>query len=177
MDNIYIRIAKIFWQLLLLPWRFMFAFVPPCHIAHGWISFICSLLFISGIAYIVTKITDLISCVTGSNSCSMIFQSTFFFTFHYASTVALLITSFILLYLFNRNKCLRHSIYSTSQWNFMAWFSGEQDCCWTSKNSRLCNCKHHLQVFISICILFLFLDMVSCHHYIMILLKSFLEGY
>ncbi|GAU43754.1 hypothetical protein TSUD_36480 [Trifolium subterraneum] len=68
MDNIYIRIAKIFWQLLLLPWRFMFAFVPPCHIAHGWISFICSLIFISGIAYIVTKITDLISCVTGINA-------------------------------------------------------------------------------------------------------------
>ncbi|WJX13678.1 hypothetical protein P8452_04046 [Trifolium repens] len=67
-DNIYIRIAKIFWQLLLLPWRFLFAFVPPCHIAHGWISFICSLLFISGIAYIVTKITDLISCVTGINA-------------------------------------------------------------------------------------------------------------
>ncbi|WJX19922.1 hypothetical protein P8452_09545 [Trifolium repens] len=67
-DNIYIRMAKIFWQLLLLPWRFMFAFVPPCHIAHGWISFICSLLFISGIAYIVTKITDLISCVTGINA-------------------------------------------------------------------------------------------------------------
>lgn len=70
MNNISIRLAKIFWQLLLLPWKFMFAFVPPCHIAHGWISFICSLLFISGIAYIVTKITDLISCVTGfpSNS-------------------------------------------------------------------------------------------------------------
>ncbi|XP_045833344.1 magnesium/proton exchanger isoform X2 [Trifolium pratense] len=68
MDNIYTRIAKIFWQLLLLPWRFMFAFVPPCHIAHGWISFICSLIFISGIAYIVTKITDLISCVTGINA-------------------------------------------------------------------------------------------------------------
>lgn len=68
MNNIYIRMARIFWQLLLLPWRFMFAFVPPCHIAHGWISFICSLLFISGIAYIVTKITDLISCVTGINA-------------------------------------------------------------------------------------------------------------
>lgn len=78
MNNIYIRIARIFWQLLLLPWRFLFAFVPPCHIAHGWISFICSLLFISGIAYIVTKITDLISCVTGFISHSMISQYTSF---------------------------------------------------------------------------------------------------
>ncbi|XP_057427190.1 magnesium/proton exchanger [Lotus japonicus] len=68
MNNVYLRIAQICWQLLLLPWRFLFAFVPPCHIAHGWISFICSLLFISGIAYIVTKLTDLISCVTGINA-------------------------------------------------------------------------------------------------------------
>ncbi|KAF1880784.1 hypothetical protein Lal_00011844 [Lupinus albus] len=68
LSNIYLRMARIFWQLLLLPWKFMFAFIPPCHIAHGWISFICSLVFISGIAYIVTKITDLISCVTGINA-------------------------------------------------------------------------------------------------------------
>ncbi|KAK7269681.1 hypothetical protein RIF29_22415 [Crotalaria pallida] len=68
LSNVYLRIGRIFWQLLLLPWRFMFAFVPPCHIAHGWISFICSLIFISGIAYIVTKLTDLISCVTGINA-------------------------------------------------------------------------------------------------------------
>ncbi|XP_028771197.1 magnesium/proton exchanger [Neltuma alba] len=67
LDNIYLRAARIFWQLLLLPWRLLFAIVPPCHIAHGWISFICSLLFISGIAYIVTKLTDMISCVTGIN--------------------------------------------------------------------------------------------------------------
>lgn len=68
LNSVYLRIARIFWRLLLIPWRFLFAFVPPCQIAHGWISFICSLLFISGIAYIVTKITDLISCVTGINA-------------------------------------------------------------------------------------------------------------
>ncbi|XP_061347315.1 magnesium/proton exchanger isoform X2 [Gastrolobium bilobum] len=67
-NNVYLRMAQVFWQLLFLPWRFLFAFVPPCHIAHGWISFVCSLLFISGIAYIVTKLTDLISCVTGINA-------------------------------------------------------------------------------------------------------------
>ncbi|KAK4282507.1 hypothetical protein QN277_013873 [Acacia crassicarpa] len=67
LDNIYLRAARICWHLLLLPWRLLFAFVPPCHVAHGWISFICSLLFISGIAYIVTKLTDMISCVTGIN--------------------------------------------------------------------------------------------------------------
>lgn len=68
LSNGYLRVAITFWQLLLVPWRLVFAFVPPYHIAHGWIAFICSLLFISGIAYIVTQLTDLISCVTGINS-------------------------------------------------------------------------------------------------------------
>nr|DAD33277.1 TPA_asm: hypothetical protein HUJ06_012128 [Nelumbo nucifera] len=68
LDNIYLRLARVSWQLILVPWRFLFAFVPPYHIAHGWIAFICSLIFISGIAYVVTKITDLISCVTGINA-------------------------------------------------------------------------------------------------------------
>lgn len=67
LNNIYLRVARIFWQSLLLPWKLLFAFVPPYQIAHGWIAFICSLIFISGVAYIVTKITDLISCVTGIN--------------------------------------------------------------------------------------------------------------
>jgi magnesium/proton exchanger len=66
-DSIYLRIAKSFWHLLLAPWKLLFAFVPPCNIAHGWIAFICSLLFISGVAFVVTRFTDLISCVTGIN--------------------------------------------------------------------------------------------------------------
>ncbi|KAK9161593.1 hypothetical protein Syun_007934 [Stephania yunnanensis] len=65
LDSRYLRLIRISWHLILMPWRVLFAFMPPCHIAHGWIAFICSLVFISGIAYIVTKLTDLISCVTG----------------------------------------------------------------------------------------------------------------
>ncbi|XVE73336.1 hypothetical protein DITRI_Ditri11bG0109500 [Diplodiscus trichospermus] len=68
LNNIHLRLARRFWQSLLAPWRLLFAFVPPHQIAHGWIAFICSLLFISGIAYIVTELTDLISCVTGINA-------------------------------------------------------------------------------------------------------------
>ncbi|XP_022757971.1 magnesium/proton exchanger [Durio zibethinus] len=68
LNNIHLRLPRIFWQSLLAPWRLLFAFVPPHHIAHGWITFICSLVFISGIAYIVTKLTDLLSCVTGINA-------------------------------------------------------------------------------------------------------------
>nr|XP_043611129.1 magnesium/proton exchanger [Erigeron canadensis] len=59
--------GRVFWHVLVAPWRLLFAFVPPYQIAHGWIAFICSLCFISGIAYIVTMLTDLISCVTGIN--------------------------------------------------------------------------------------------------------------
>lgn len=68
LNNICLRSAKIFWQLLLTPWSLLFALVPPYEIAHGWIAFICSLIFISGIAFVVTILTDLISCVTGINS-------------------------------------------------------------------------------------------------------------
>ncbi|CAN8285830.1 unnamed protein product [Cochlearia groenlandica] len=66
-ESLYLRIAKSFCQLLLAPWKILFAFVPPCNIAHGWIAFICSLLFICGVAFVVTRLTDLISCVTGIN--------------------------------------------------------------------------------------------------------------
>ncbi|KAG2563933.1 hypothetical protein PVAP13_8KG380700 [Panicum virgatum] len=68
MDSIYLRITRIFFNLLIVPWKLLFAFVPPYHIAHGWIAFICSLVLISGIAYGVTKLTDQISCVTGISS-------------------------------------------------------------------------------------------------------------
>ncbi|XP_059298042.1 magnesium/proton exchanger isoform X1 [Lycium ferocissimum] len=67
LNNIYLCLARTSWRSLLLPWKLLFAFVPPYQIAHGWIAFICSLIFISGIAYVVTKLTDLISCVTGIN--------------------------------------------------------------------------------------------------------------
>ncbi|CAK9136248.1 unnamed protein product [Ilex paraguariensis] len=74
-NSIYLQFALAFWELLLAPWRLLFAFVPPYQIAHGWIAFVCSLLFISGIAYIVTMLTDLISCVTGINSYVIAFSA------------------------------------------------------------------------------------------------------
>ncbi|KAI3966916.1 hypothetical protein MKX01_017567 [Papaver californicum] len=80
LDSIYLRLPRISWQLLLSPLMqrvikkrkkrkilLLFAFVPPCSLCHGWIAFICSLCFISGIAYVVTVFSDLISCVTGIN--------------------------------------------------------------------------------------------------------------
>ncbi|XP_076884807.1 magnesium/proton exchanger-like [Bidens hawaiensis] len=67
-DNSVLMVGRILWHALVSPWRLLFAFVPPYQIAHGWIAFICSLIFISGIAYIVTRLSDLISCVTGINA-------------------------------------------------------------------------------------------------------------
>ncbi|CAL9098598.1 unnamed protein product [Musa acuminata var. zebrina] len=65
--SFYLWIGRVLWKLILMPWRLLFAFVPPYQIAHGWIAFIGSLSFISGIAYVVTKLTEGISCVTGIN--------------------------------------------------------------------------------------------------------------
>eukprot|EP00250_Pteridium_aquilinum_P002908 c13154_g1_i2 orf=442-1935(+) len=50
---------------LAFPWRFAFAFVPPHSLFHGWATFLCSLVFITGISYVVRLLTDLIGCVTG----------------------------------------------------------------------------------------------------------------
>ncbi|GLJ34091.1 hypothetical protein SUGI_0685300 [Cryptomeria japonica] len=62
-----LRSLKILWRFINLPWRILFAFVPPCDIAHGWLAFTVSLCCITGISYVLTKLTDLISCATGIN--------------------------------------------------------------------------------------------------------------
>ncbi|XP_031496490.1 magnesium/proton exchanger 1 [Nymphaea colorata] len=67
-DHIILQLGRIFWEFILAAWRLLFAIIPPHQIAHGWISFICSLAFITGIAYVVTRLTRLIGCVTGINS-------------------------------------------------------------------------------------------------------------
>ncbi|CAA0840536.1 Magnesium/proton exchanger [Striga hermonthica] len=63
------------------------AFVLPYQIAHGWIAFVFSL------AFIVTKLTDLISCVTGHE------QST-----HICGTRMILLHFLMLLYRGQRGK-------------------------------------------------------------------------
>eukprot|EP00249_Psilotum_nudum_P011564 c23245_g1_i1 orf=568-2034(-) len=56
---------NICWNVVMFPWKFMFALVPPTAIFHGWVTFICTLVFITAISYIVTNLTNLIGCVTG----------------------------------------------------------------------------------------------------------------
>ncbi|GLJ34086.1 hypothetical protein SUGI_0685220 [Cryptomeria japonica] len=62
-----LRSLKILWRLINLPWKILFAFIPPSDIAHGWLAFIGSLCWMTGISYLLIKLTDLISCVTGLN--------------------------------------------------------------------------------------------------------------
>ncbi|GLJ34088.1 hypothetical protein SUGI_0685240 [Cryptomeria japonica] len=66
-SGVALRSLKILWRFINLPWRILFAFVPPCDIAHGWLAFTVSLCCITGISYTLTKLTNLISCVTGIN--------------------------------------------------------------------------------------------------------------
>lgn len=124
------------WYLLLLPWKVMFAFVPPYQIAHGWISFICSLMFISGIAYIVTKITDMISCVTGSfQNWNLIF---FFLKFWNPQPIFSdeMKSSFLNPDHFPcRTKRVCYCFYCIGCGNFLARFSCKQDRCSASDNS------------------------------------------
>lgn len=68
MKGKWLAMWNISYELLVLPWRFLFAFVPPHILCHGWATFCCSLVFITGISYIVTRLTNLISCVTGIDS-------------------------------------------------------------------------------------------------------------
>ncbi|CAN6381974.1 unnamed protein product [Urochloa humidicola] len=35
MDSVCLRLTRIFWNAIIAPWKFLFAFVPPYHIAHG----------------------------------------------------------------------------------------------------------------------------------------------
>lgn len=58
----------LFYELLVFPWKFLFAFVPPPNLCHGWVAFLSSLVFITGISYIVTQLTDLVGDVTGISS-------------------------------------------------------------------------------------------------------------
>ncbi|MFS7895965.1 hypothetical protein Hanom_Chr02g00159051 [Helianthus anomalus] len=54
-------VGRVLWHMPVTPWRLLFAFVPPCEIAHGWIAFICSLMFISGLNAYVIAFTALAS--------------------------------------------------------------------------------------------------------------------
>ncbi|KAI5074688.1 hypothetical protein GOP47_0010649 [Adiantum capillus-veneris] len=56
------------YEILVFPWKFLFALVPQPNVCHGWVAFVSSLFFITGISYVVTQLTNLLGDVTGISS-------------------------------------------------------------------------------------------------------------
>ncbi|KAG0568944.1 hypothetical protein KC19_6G053800 [Ceratodon purpureus] len=52
-------------HLITFPWRFLFAFLPPPSLWHGWPAFLCALAYITAIANFLIKLANLFGCVTG----------------------------------------------------------------------------------------------------------------
>ncbi len=47
------------------PWKVMFAFVPPPHIAGGWVCFFCSLFVIGVLTAVVGDAAAIFGCLIG----------------------------------------------------------------------------------------------------------------
>ncbi|XP_024369000.1 magnesium/proton exchanger 1 isoform X3 [Physcomitrium patens] len=52
-------------HLIILPWRFLFAFLPPPMLLNGWPAFMCALAFITVISCFLIKLANSFGCVTG----------------------------------------------------------------------------------------------------------------
>jgi len=51
------------YHLLAVPWRVLFAVIPPRHIWGGWASFIVALTLIGAVTYVVQEVATLLGCV------------------------------------------------------------------------------------------------------------------
>lgn len=63
--NLALTAVEFIGYLITLPWRFIFAFLPPPSLLHGWAAFLCALAHITVIACFLIKLTNLFGCVTG----------------------------------------------------------------------------------------------------------------
>mmetsp|Transcript_33258 Transcript_33258/g.93452 ORF Transcript_33258/g.93452 Transcript_33258/m.93452 type:complete len:906 (-) Transcript_33258:43-2760(-) len=52
-------------HFITLPWKLLFAFVPPTDYCGGWLSFMCSLLMIALVTAIIGDMAALLGCVLG----------------------------------------------------------------------------------------------------------------
>jgi len=50
-------------HILNFPWKFLFAFLPPTSYGGGWISFICSLIWIALLSAILSDLAEMFGCV------------------------------------------------------------------------------------------------------------------
>jgi solute carrier family 8 (sodium/calcium exchanger) len=48
-----------------MPWKIIFALVPPVDYMDGWLCFFCSLLMIGGVTYIVGQLASFLGCCIG----------------------------------------------------------------------------------------------------------------
>jgi len=58
-------VADYVMHFVTLPWKLLFAFVPPTDYCGGWLSFACSLLMIALVTAIIGDMAALLGCVLG----------------------------------------------------------------------------------------------------------------
>lgn len=52
----------IFMHVISVPWKLLFAFVPPVDYCGGWACFMCALVFIGGVTWLVGDMANLVGC-------------------------------------------------------------------------------------------------------------------
>jgi len=58
-------VADYIMHFITLPWKLLFAFVPPTDYCGGWLCFVCSLLMIALVTAIIGDMAALLGCVLG----------------------------------------------------------------------------------------------------------------
>jgi solute carrier family 8 (sodium/calcium exchanger) len=57
--------TDVFFHILTVPWKFLFAFIPPSEIAGGKLCFVVSLAMIGGVTAIIGDIAAMLGCAAG----------------------------------------------------------------------------------------------------------------
>jgi solute carrier family 8 (sodium/calcium exchanger) len=59
-----------FMHFFSLPWKLLFAFIPPSHIGGGWLTFFTGLLAMVGVTYMISELATALGCLL--NMCTAI---------------------------------------------------------------------------------------------------------
>jgi solute carrier family 8 (sodium/calcium exchanger) len=52
-------------HIITLPWKFLFAFIPPTDYAGGWLCFVVALIMIGAVTVVIGDLAGLLGCVIG----------------------------------------------------------------------------------------------------------------